>query len=73
MATIPTREYLSAPKIEDLLNAPEILRVIAELRCAMYDSALLPVVLANRLVSLADVPSKEILQRFTKSGVGEAN
>lgn len=73
VATIPTTEYLSAPTIEDLLNAPEILKVVAELRCAMYDSALLPVVLANRLVSLADVPSKEILQRFTKHGVVQAN
>jgi hypothetical protein len=72
VATIPMKKYEAAPKIEDLLNAPEILRVIAELRCAMYDSALLPVVLANRLVSLADVPSKEILQRFTKQGVVEA-
>jgi hypothetical protein len=72
VATIPTTQYLSAPKIEDLLNAPEVLQVIASLRCAMYDSALLPVVLANRLVSLADVPSKEILQRFTKRGVAEA-
>ena len=61
------------PKIEDLLNEPEILRVIAELRCAMYDSALLPVVLANRLVSLADVPSAEILKRFVREGVAEVN
>jgi hypothetical protein len=72
VATIPTKEYLSAPVIEDLLNAPEILSVIAELRCAMYDSALLPVVLANRLVSLADVPSAEILKRFVRDGVAEA-
>ena len=73
VATIPMKSFEAAPKIEALLNAPEILKVIAELRCAMYDSALLPVVLANRLVSLADVPSKEILQRFTKQGVAEAN
>ena len=73
VATIPTKEYLSAPEIGDLLNAPEILSVIAELRCAMYDSALLPVVLANRLVSLADVPSSEILKRFVREGVAEAN
>jgi len=71
VATIPTKEYLRAPGIGDLLNAPEILSVIAELRCAMYDSALLPVVLANRLVSLADVPSSEILKRFVREGVGK--
>ena len=73
VATIPTKKYLSAPEIGDLLNAPEILSVIAELRCAMYDSALLPVVLANRLVSLADVPSSEILKRFVREGVAEAS
>lgn len=73
VATIPTKEYLSAPEIEDLLNASEILNVIAELRCAMYDSALLPVVLANRLVSLADVPSSEILKRFVREGVAEVS
>lgn len=72
VATIPTKEYLSAPTIEDLLNAPEVLRVIADLRCAMYDSALLPVVLANKLVSLADVPSSEILKRFAREGVTSA-
>lgn len=71
VATIPMKNYNSAPKIEDMLNAPEILQVIGDLRCAMYDSALLPVVLANRLVSLADVPSKDILQRFTKSSVDQ--
>lgn len=72
VATIPTKQYLSKPEIGDLLNAPEVLRVVAELRCAMYDSALLPVVLANKLVSLADVPSSEILKRFVRDGVTEA-
>lgn len=71
VATIPTKQYLKTPKIEDLLNGPEILRVVGELRCSMYDNALLPVVLANRLVSLADVPSSEILKRFVKEGIPE--
>jgi hypothetical protein len=69
VATIPTRRHLPAPMIHDLLNAPEILNVVGELRCSMYDNALLPVVLANRLVSLADVPSSEILARFARKTI----
>ena len=70
VATIPTKHPKAAPKFDDLLNGAEILRVIGRLRCSMYDHALLPIVLANRLVSLADVPSSEILKRFVKSAVG---
>lgn len=69
VATIPTGGFKSAPQLEDLFNAPEVLRVTGELRCSMYDNALLPIVLANRLVSLADVPSSEILKRFVKGSV----
>ena len=66
VATLPTRRHMPAPILQDLLNAPEVLGVVGELRCSMYDNALLPVVLANRLVSLADVPSSEILARFAR-------
>lgn len=66
VATIPTLEYVNSPTLQDLLNGPDVLQTTARLRCSMYDNALLPVVLANRLVSLADVPSSEILKRFAK-------
>jgi len=66
VATLPTRRHMPTPILQDLLNAPEVLGVVGELRCSMYDNALLPVVLANRLVSLADVPSSEILARFAR-------
>jgi hypothetical protein len=69
VATIPTAEHKAKPRFEDLFNAAEVLRVTGDLRCSMYDNALLPVVLANRLVSLADVPSSEILKRFVKTTV----
>jgi hypothetical protein len=36
------------------------------LKCSMYDNALVPVALANRLVSLADMPSSEILSKFAR-------
>lgn len=66
VATIPTKRYLSEPTLDDLYHAAEVLRTTARLRCSMYDNALVPVVLANRLVSLADVPSSEILKKFAK-------
>lgn len=66
VATVPTLDYLNSPTFRDLLNGPDVLQTTARLRCSMYDNALLPVVLANRLVSLADVPSSEILKRFAK-------
>lgn len=72
VATIPTAQFEAHPTLEDLYNASEVLRVTGELRCSMYDNALIPVVLANRLVSLADVPSSEILKRFVKSTVASS-
>jgi hypothetical protein len=66
VATIPTSKYLAEPSLDDLFHAAEVLRTTARLRCSMYDNALVPIVLANRLVSLADVPSSEILKKFAK-------
>ena len=37
---------------------------VEKLRCDMYDNALLPVALVNKLVSLAAHPSSKILQKF---------
>jgi hypothetical protein len=70
VATIPTGDYKSEPRLEDLVNGVEVLRTTARLRCSMYDNALIPVVLANRLVSLADVPSSEILKKFARDRLG---
>jgi hypothetical protein len=66
VATVPTRTYLAKPSLDELLHPAEVLRTTARLRCSMYDNALVPIVLANRLVSLADVPSSEILKKFAK-------
>jgi hypothetical protein len=66
VATVPTLEYERSPRFADLIAGADVLRTTARLRCSMYDNALVPVVLANRLVSLADVPSSEILRRFAR-------
>ena len=56
---------LDAELIEDVLaGTREMLANVAKLKCDMYDNALLPVALVNKLVSLADHPSSKILQKF---------
>lgn len=64
VVAVPTREIIANPTKSDLLNLPEILTHIEKLRCDMHDDALLPVALANKLVSLANHPSSRILQKF---------
>jgi hypothetical protein len=69
VATIPTAAYNPSPTWQEVFNAAEVLNVTSQLRCSMYDNALVPVVLANRLVSLADVPSSQILKKFVAASV----
>lgn len=70
VATLPTREVLSSPAEKDFPNLHIVLRNIAKLRCDMYDDALVPVALVNKLVSLANHPSSRILQKFAKQSIG---
>lgn len=64
VGTVPTGEAVTEPRMADLYNGADVLRTTALLRSSMYDNALVPVALANKLVSLADVPSAEILKKF---------
>jgi hypothetical protein len=66
VGSVPTGDYRAAPRIADLFNAGDVLRTTCRLRCSMYENALVPIALANRLVSLADVPSAEILKKFAQ-------
>lgn len=67
VATIPVkdRNIMDNPEKKDFKNIDFILHNIDHLRCDMYDNALLPVTLANRLVSLANHPSQMLLEKFT--------
>lgn len=64
VASLPTTAINADPKEADFRNLNIILTNIEKLKCDMYDSALLPVALANKLVSLANHPSSKILQKF---------
>jgi hypothetical protein len=64
VVTIPTTENNPHPAERELRNLRVILTNIEKLRCDMYDNALIPVALVNKLVSLANHPSSRILQKF---------
>lgn len=64
VVTMPTTGPLTKPTKKDLRNLDSILTNIQKLRCDMYDDALIPIALVNKLVSLANHPSSKILQRF---------
>jgi len=73
VATVPLVDSSVRDRFDNLQNAAEVMRVVSELRCSMYDQALVPVVLANKLVSLADFPSSEILAKFVRGKLGSAS
>jgi hypothetical protein len=69
VVSLPTTDVLAFPKTSDLMNLEVVLTNIEKLKCDMYDNALLPVALANKLVSLSQFPSSRILQRFVQDKV----
>lgn len=69
VATIPASTYTGRPQPEDIPHLDDVLGLVGELKCSMYDNALIPVALANKLVSLSDFPSQRILTTFARSVV----
>jgi hypothetical protein len=70
VVTVPTTESNPHQAEKDLRNLRAILTNIEKLRCDMYDNALIPVALVNKLVSLANHPSSRILQKFAVEALG---
>lgn len=68
VVTIPTcnSEVVLNPKRIDFKNLDTILKYIENLKSDMYDNSLLPIALANKLVSLSDHPSSVLLEKFAK-------
>jgi hypothetical protein len=67
VTTVPAKLYTGSPQPDDIPHLEEILGLVGELRCSMYDNALIPVALANKLVSLSDFPSQRILTTFART------
>jgi len=70
VATIPCPELLVEPRASDLRNVEAILHNLAALKCDLYANPLMPVVLANKLVSLAAHPSSDLLRAFVQNTLG---
>lgn len=70
VVSLPVRDLKKSPKEADLPNLQIILTHIEQLHCDMFENALLPVALANKLVSLSAHPSSQILRAFAKSSLG---
>lgn len=71
VVTLPIEKPSLKPKIENYKYIHQILSTIGKLKCDMYDSALIPVAMANKLVSLSDLPSSKILTRFATSNISK--
>jgi len=69
VVSIPVKELKKTPTEIDLPNLQVILANVEALHCDMYDSALFPVALVNKLVSLSAHPSQRILQKFASQAV----
>jgi hypothetical protein len=67
VVSVPARVLKAEPVEDDLPHLRALLTHIEQLKCDMYENALLPVALANKLVSLAAVPSSRILESFVKA------
>jgi len=70
VVSVPVRRLKKEPVYNDLPNITTILTHIDELHCDMYNSALIPITLVNKLVSLSSHPSSDILRKFAKSSIG---
>ncbi|MBF2056841.1 MAG: DNA double-strand break repair nuclease NurA [Cyanobacterium sp. T60_A2020_053] len=70
VVAVPVRELKKNPTINDLPNLQIILNNVEKLHCDMYDSALFPVALVNKLVSLSAHPSQSILAKFARNSSG---
>jgi hypothetical protein len=64
---VENKEIVRNPQKSDFKNLDVILWNIEKLRCDMYDNAIVPVALANKLVSLSNHPSSKILEKFAQT------
>ena len=65
--SIPTGKFLANPTIDDLIGANRIFPTLATILSSRYESALLPVELANGIASLSTYPSAQILKMFAET------
>ncbi len=63
---VPDKKSIINPVENDYFNLEIIMNNMQKLKCDMYDDVIVPVALANKLVSLANHPSKVLLEKFAR-------
>lgn len=58
--------YYNQPELTDFKNIQEVLFSVARLRCDIYENALIPIAVINKLISLSTHSGAKILERFAK-------
>lgn len=66
---VNSKETIKNPELTLYHNLEKILVNIQKLKCEMYDDSIIPVALANKLVSLANHPSKILLEKFAANEI----
>lgn len=73
IAVLPVKEYGAELSSNDLIGAEVCLQTLSKLRCNMYDNSLVPIAIINKLVSIAELPSANILEKFSKQSLKTGN
>jgi hypothetical protein len=66
VVSIPTdsANIILAPSLSDYKNVDTVISILKRLKCDMYSDTIVPVALANKLISLAGHPSQSILEKY---------
>ena len=73
IAVLPVKNYQAENNATDLIGAEVCLKTISSLRCNMYDNSIVPISIINKLVSIAALPSANILKSFSKRQILDEN
>lgn len=60
-----------SPPKDEYKNLDIILKNIYLLKCDMYDNSIVPIALANKLVSLSNIPSQMLLDKFASEAISK--
>lgn len=69
--SLPTKQVTNDPVKSDFDNIDVVLTNLTTLRCDSFDSSLIPIAIVNKLVSLSNHPSSDILTRVVKTLVAK--
>lgn len=67
IAVIPVKTYEEEIEPDKLIGAEVCLQTLSKLRCNMYDNSIVPIAIINKLVSISEIPSANLLEKFSKN------